>query len=146
MHKTQEKIDELNILYDLDLRDLSDSLKLSKTQEKIFLKIWKHPEKSYKSIAEELNLSYPVVRKIVSYLFKQIENIIGVKIQRSTLRISVTNFLKKSPSVDDFQGVLQGTFDRIDLAQARILKEQEEIQVLAKETDDLLNQLEYKAS
>jgi len=37
-------------------------------------------------------------------------------------------------------------FSRIDLAQARIAKDQEEIQFLAAETDELLNQLEYKAS
>ena len=37
-------------------------------------------------------------------------------------------------------------FSQIDLAQARIAKDQEEIQSLAKETDELLNQLEYKAS
>lgn len=37
-------------------------------------------------------------------------------------------------------------FSQIDLAQARITKDQEEIQSLAKETDELLNQLEYKAS
>lgn len=36
-------------------------------------------------------------------------------------------------------------FSQIDLAQARIIKDQEEIQSLAAETDDLLNQLEYKA-
>ncbi|MDJ0899365.1 MAG: hypothetical protein QNJ55_11185 [Xenococcus sp. MO_188.B8] len=34
---------------------------------------------------------------------------------------------------------------QIDLAQARISKDQEEIESLAKETDKLLNQLEYKA-
>ena len=32
-------------------------------------------------------------------------------------------------------------FSQIDLAQARIVKDQEEINSLAKETDDLLNQL-----
>lgn len=83
---------------------------------------------------------------LVSSMFKQIENLIGIKIQRSTLRINVTDFLNKSPNVDDFRGVLQETFAQIDLTQARIMKEQKEIQVLAKETDDLLNQLEYKAS
>ncbi len=37
-------------------------------------------------------------------------------------------------------------FSQIDLAQARINKEQEEIQSLAEETDILLNQLANKAS
>ena len=37
-------------------------------------------------------------------------------------------------------------FSQIDLAQARITKDQEEIDVLAKETDELLNKLEYMAS
>ncbi|MEM8719176.1 MAG: hypothetical protein AAGE84_07680 [Cyanobacteria bacterium P01_G01_bin.39] len=37
-------------------------------------------------------------------------------------------------------------FSQIDLTQARISKDQEEIQSLANETDNLLNQLEYKAS
>ena len=41
---------------------------------------------------------------------------------------------------------LQAIFHQIDLAQARIKKEQEEIQFLSKETDELLNQLELKAS
>lgn len=148
MYKTQEGIDArnaLNMLYESGLREVNQGKGLSETQEKIFVKIWQNPNESNKSIAEELNLSESVVRMIVYSMFKQIENLIGVKIQRSTLRISVTDFLKKSPNVDDFEGVIQGTFAQIDLAQARIIKEQEEIQVLAKETDDLLNQLEYKA-
>lgn len=37
-------------------------------------------------------------------------------------------------------------FSQIDLAQVRISKDQEEIQSLAKETDDLLNQLEHQVS
>ena len=37
-------------------------------------------------------------------------------------------------------------FTQIDLTQARITKDQEEIEVLAKETDKLLNKLEYMAS
>ncbi len=41
---------------------------------------------------------------------------------------------------------LQKIFHQIDLIQARIKKEQEEIQFLSKETDELLNQLDYKAS
>lgn len=41
---------------------------------------------------------------------------------------------------------IEKIFAQIDLAQARITKDQEEIQSLAKETDELLNQLEYKAS
>ena len=36
---------------------------------------------------------------------------------------------------------IEEIFSQIDLAQARILKDQEEINSLAKETDDLLNQL-----
>ena len=41
---------------------------------------------------------------------------------------------------------IEEIFSKIDLAQARITKDQEEIQSLAKETDELLNQLKYKAS
>jgi hypothetical protein len=40
---------------------------------------------------------------------------------------------------------IEAIFNQIDLAQARISKDQEEIQSLAKETDELLNQWEYKA-
>lgn len=41
---------------------------------------------------------------------------------------------------------LQEVFHQIDLVQARIDKEQEEIQYLSEETDELLHQLELKAS
>ncbi|MGL6345194.1 MAG: hypothetical protein ACRC80_39340, partial [Waterburya sp.] len=41
---------------------------------------------------------------------------------------------------------IEAIFSEIDLAQARITKDQEEIHSLAKKTDYLLNQLEYKAS
>ena len=41
---------------------------------------------------------------------------------------------------------LQEVFHQIDLTQARINKEQEEIQYLSEETDELLHQLELKAS
>lgn len=41
---------------------------------------------------------------------------------------------------------LQEVFHQIDLVQARIDKEHEEIQYLSKETDELLHQLELKAS
>ena len=37
-------------------------------------------------------------------------------------------------------------FSQIDSSQAQIAKDQEEIHSLAKQTDDLLSQLEYKAS
>ena len=41
---------------------------------------------------------------------------------------------------------IERIFAQIDLAQARITKDQEEIESLARETDELLNQLEDKAS
>lgn len=40
---------------------------------------------------------------------------------------------------------IEAIFSQIDLAQARITKDHGEIQFLAKETDDLLNQLEHQA-
>ena len=41
---------------------------------------------------------------------------------------------------------LQEVFHQIDLVQARISKEQEEIHYLSEETDELLHQLELKVS
>ena len=52
----------------------------------------------------------------------------------------------KAKSDREREQKLQEVFHQIDLAQARINKEQEEIQHLSKETDELLHQLELKAS
>jgi hypothetical protein len=144
MHKTQEEIDgrkTLNMLYELGLQELN------RREQTIFLKIWQDDNRSSTSIAQELNLHPSTVRRITSSMFVKIGNFIGVgRLSWSTLRESVTDFLNKSQNFDDFQGVLQEIFHEIDLAQARMAKKQEEIQSLAKETDELLNQLEYKAS
>jgi hypothetical protein len=49
-------------------------------------------------------------------------------------------------SNDPNNSKIEEIFSQIDLAQARIIKDQVEIQSLAEEADELLNQLEYKAS
>jgi tRNA isopentenyl-2-thiomethyl-A-37 hydroxylase MiaE len=59
----------------------------------------------------------------------------------------ISNLAKKYNALHNSDSSkIEAVFSQIDLAQARITKDQEEIQSLAKETDDLLNQLEYKAS
>ena len=52
----------------------------------------------------------------------------------------------KVKSDRELEQKLQEVFHQIDLVQARINKEQEEIQYLSAETDELLHQLELKAS
>ena len=52
----------------------------------------------------------------------------------------------KAKSDRELEQKLQDVFHQIDLAQARINKEQEEIKYLSKETDELLHQLQLKAS
>ena len=52
----------------------------------------------------------------------------------------------KAKNAREREQKLQEVFHQIDLAQARINKEQEEIEYLSKETDRLLHQLERKAS
>jgi hypothetical protein len=52
----------------------------------------------------------------------------------------------KTKNASDKERKLQEIFHQIDLAQARINKEQEEIQFLSKETDKLLDLLEFKVS
>ena len=52
----------------------------------------------------------------------------------------------KAKNARERERKLQEVFHQIDLAQARINKEQEEIQYLSEETDRLLHQLERKAS
>ena len=52
----------------------------------------------------------------------------------------------KAKSDRELEQKLQEVFHQIDLAQARINKEQEEIKHLSKETDELLHQLQLKAS
>lgn len=73
------------------------------------------------------------------------------EIKAKLLEIDLKNVLsKKYSNFEEHQNSdssrIEAVFSQIDLAQARITKDQEEIQSLAKETDDLLNQLEYKAS
>lgn len=58
---------------------------------------------------------------------------------------SVNETKNISASFDDLDNnKSEEIFSQIDLAQARIAKDQEEIEFLAAETDELLNQLEYK--
>lgn len=150
MYKTQEGIEELNVLYELGLN-------LSKIEEKIFLMIWQDNTLTYQSISEKIDLSPEQVKSYGNYMCRKVENLIGEKkIRKLTLKRGVTSFLNKSSRVDDLQKtlsfgnsdqrVIQEVLDLIDRTQARITKDQEEIQSLAKETDELLNQLEYKAS
>ncbi|MGB5637412.1 MAG: hypothetical protein WBM44_12120 [Waterburya sp.] len=52
----------------------------------------------------------------------------------------------KAKNVTERDREIQEVFHQIDLAQARMNKEQEEIESLAEETDRLLERLEYQAS
>ena len=63
---------------------------------------------------------------------------------------SIMNSLLKKDSLEmsetEYQTKTKEIIHCIDLIQNQITEDQKEIQSLAKETDELLNQLEYKAS
>lgn len=65
------------------------------------------------------------------------------------LNLIMSSLLKKDSlemTETEYQTKTKEIIRCIDLIQTQITEDQEEIQSLAKETDELLNQLEYKAS
>jgi DUF1009 family protein len=90
---------------------------------------------------EAVNLGDDLILELGFEVEKQITLLNEIQYQVSHIQTNETDTRHNSNTIKT-----EEIFSRIDLAQARISKDQEEIQSLAKETDDLLNQLESMAS
>ena len=97
---------ELNLLYDLGLRELNGGRRFTDKKEKIFLQIWQNYDVSYERIAGELHIGYSTVRNYASHIFKMVGYVIKEKVSQTTLKSSVIYFLNKSPDISDFKGSL----------------------------------------
>lgn len=95
---------------------------------------------------EEAIARFEEVINLASERDTETVNLIAIDSDKSVNRL-VSVAKKYHNTLDDLDSAKTGEiFSQIDLAQARITKDQEEIDVLAKETDELLNKLEYMAS
>lgn len=114
MKKELNGEEALEMLYDLGLIDINGGRRLTERKEKLFKEIWNNYEIGYPLISRKLNIGHNSVKNYASDIFKIIGNLLGEKIDQSTLRSSVTSFLTKPSSIDQFKGSLVGRKSIVD--------------------------------
>jgi hypothetical protein len=96
----------LNILYDMGLLNANRGKRFTVKKERIFVEIMKNPDISNQSIASKLFITVDTVKTFSSEIYREISITIGEKITRQTMKSAIRCFLDKSPSSNDFVGVL----------------------------------------
>lgn len=96
----------LNVLYDLGVREANGGKRFTEKKERIFVEIMKNPDISNQSIASKLYITSNSVKTFSSEIYQIVSIVIEEKVNKQTMKSAIRYFLDKSPSSNDFIGVL----------------------------------------
>jgi hypothetical protein len=99
MQNTMEGQEALNMLYASGLNEFNNGRRLTEYKEIVFIKIWEKPRsKKFAILADEIHITYGTFKIYAGNIYEIIGQMTGEKVNLSTFKSVVHNFLLKMPN------------------------------------------------